>query len=171
MFWTSVPWLQQTLRRRFGQLLRQRQPATVKTFRRHGNKECHARRCGVTCHRCCGSFEADCCDKFRLLIPEPISGRDGDLRNPGILAESAFQACSQQREARHWTIAHLPCSSFPLYSTGVAYQRAESSVTMAPFPVSLPVMQDRCAQSLSDQCLPTPRSPALVSSRAGLQLF
>ena len=82
---------------------------------------CYVRRCGVTCHCCCGILEADCCGsgKFRLLTSEPISGRDGDLRNPCILAESVFQACSQQREARHWTIVRLPFSSLPLYSTGV----------------------------------------------------
>ena len=84
-------------------------------------QEYYVRRCGVTCHCCCGSLEADWCGsgKFRLLTTEPVSGRDGDLRNPCNLAESVFQACSQQREARHWIIVHLPFSSFLLYSTGV----------------------------------------------------
>ena len=69
MFWTSVPSLLQSLRCRFGQLLRQRQPTTVKTLRRHGSKECYVRRCGVTCHCCRGCLEADCCGSgnFELL--------------------------------------------------------------------------------------------------------
>ena len=151
MFWTAVSWLMHTFRCCFSQLLRQRHPASVMTLRRHGNKECYVRRCGVTCPCCCGSFEADCCGsgKFR-------PGRDGDLRNPGILAESASQVCLQQREARHWTIVHLPRSSFPLYSTSVLVPTCGKQMR---------------SQSLSGQCLSTSRSPALVSSRAGLQLF
>ena len=107
------------------------------------------RRCGVTCHCCCGSLEADRrgCGKFRLLTSEPISGRDGDLRNPCILAESVFQACSQQREARHWTIVHLPCSSFPLYSTGVFVPTFGKQRDHGFIPVSFPVVQVRCAHS------------------------
>ena len=124
--------------------VRQRQPTTAKTLRRH-----NVRRCGVTRHCCCGSLEADCCGsgKFRLLTSKPISGPDGNLRNPCILTESAFQACSQQREARHWTTVQLPFSSFPLCNTGVLVPTFGKQRDHFVIPVSFHVVQVRCAHS------------------------
>ena len=39
-----VPWLTKTLRRRFSHMLRQWQPSTVKTLRRHGKNDSCVRR-------------------------------------------------------------------------------------------------------------------------------
>ena len=79
MFWTSVPWLTKTLRRRLGQLLRQRQPITVKTLRRHGNCDCCVRRCGVTCHlvRC---FAAHAAGDTSCIMSVSDPGYDVDLQ-------------------------------------------------------------------------------------------
>ena len=128
MFWTSVPWLRETLRRRFGQLLRQRQPTTVKTLRRHGNKDCYASRCGVTCHCCCGSLEADCCGSgnYRLL----------PSRSQSLHSRRAHS------NVRHDTgplcTCRVPFSFCKVH--GCSYQRVESSHT-----VHIPVVHDRGA--------------------------
>ena len=62
MFWTSVPCLRKTFRVSASSYNRKDVVASWE-------QEYYVRRCGVTCHCCCGSLEADCCGSgsYRLL--------------------------------------------------------------------------------------------------------